>query len=156
MRITRKLLTGFLLVNVTTLGLGAAAIYSNRVLTDLTTRMYDRALMTSSYAQSARAGFVKLDRARRDPQLAGTVTETEKAFFEDLDVVAARGTASDTARTIADIRSAYDAWKSGSGQASAVEQKLDALAESAAEAGFALRESSIDVSRTTAWVTYAG
>src|SRR5215467_2915190 len=68
MRITRKLLTGFLLVNVTTLGLGAAAIYSNRVLTDLTTRMYDRALMTSSYAQSARAGFVKLDRARRDPQ----------------------------------------------------------------------------------------
>jgi len=156
MTITRKLLVGFLLVNVATLGLGAAAIYSNRVLTDLTARMYDRALMTSSYAQSARAGFIKLDRARRDPQLATTIAESEKTFLEDLDVVAARGVTGDAAKSVAEIRAAYDAWKSTGGQASADEQKLDALAEAAAEAGFALRESSSELSRTTAWLTYAG
>jgi methyl-accepting chemotaxis protein len=157
MTITRKLLIGFLLVNLATLGLGAAAIYSNRVLSDLTARMYDRALMTGAYAQSARAGFIKLDRARRDPQLAATVAESEKAFLEDLDVVASRALASDTAAKIAEIRAAYEAWKSaGAGSAATVEQKLDALTEAAAEAGFAFRESSSALSRTTAWVTYAG
>ncbi len=120
MKIKRKLLCGFLVVNLTTLSLGVYATYSNSVLSDIAGQMYDRALMASTYAQSARAGFIKLDRAVRQAagatsaadleQAVATVDEAEKTFLSDLDVVSARGLGTDTGAQVAEIRRLHAAW----------------------------------------------
>jgi len=121
-----KLLTGLLAVSLTTLALGIYAVRSHQFLSDITARMYDRALMSSTHAHSARAGFFKADRALRDATAARTLTEfdqavtamqaAEQGFLEDLDVVRDRALDADSLRLVAEIRGLYE---DGKGQRAA-------------------------------------
>ena len=121
MNIRGKLLAGFLTVGLTTLGLGAYAVWSQQRLVDITARMYDRALMSSTYAHSARAAFFKADRLLRDALTARSVAELEQAtraieaadqgFLEDLDVVRERVLHPDSLALVTDIRRLHDGWR---------------------------------------------
>lgn len=80
--------------------------------------MYDNALMASTYAQSARANFLKLSRAVQDAGAAATmadldqavaaITSAERAFREDLDVVRERALGAQAHAIVDQIRALAD------------------------------------------------
>jgi methyl-accepting chemotaxis protein len=121
MNVRRKLLAGFLTVGLTTLALGAYAVWSQQRLVDIIVRMYDRALMTSTFSHSARAAFFNADRAVRDAVAARSAVDFEQAmkaieaadqgFLEDLDVVRDRSLDADSLALVTDIRRLHDEWK---------------------------------------------
>jgi methyl-accepting chemotaxis protein len=121
MNVRRKLLAGFLAVGLTTLALGAYAVWSQQQLVDITIKMYDRALMTATFSQSARAAFFNADRALRDAMAARSMADFEQAqkamdaadqgFLEDLDVVRDRALDAESLALVADIRRLHDEWK---------------------------------------------
>jgi methyl-accepting chemotaxis protein len=151
-------------------------------MNELIRKTYDNALMTSTYSQSAHAGFVKLDRAfaraaaARTPATAGEavagVAELEKSFLEDLDVVKERALDPESLALADEIRRLYGDWKraraaalarpraagtDGPGlepepaAASAVEERLGALADHAAATGYRFRA---DSTRRVLWMLY--
>jgi methyl-accepting chemotaxis protein len=191
-KIRTKLLFGMSVIVVASASLGAYATWSTRTLDGIITNVYDRALMTSTFAQSATTGFIKVDRAARmavaardpaelDRHLAA-MADSERQFLEDLDVVKERALSARGATLISDITAAYERWKpaatveiararaelglgrttsevpratDGRDQYSAtIEEKLMALTDDAAEAGFRLRERSNHLVKTTLSVTY--
>ena len=62
MNIRAKLIAGFALVLLASAAMGLYAIKTFGAVSDLTMRMYDEALMSTSFARSAHTNFIKLDR----------------------------------------------------------------------------------------------
>ena len=62
MNIRAKLIAGFALVLLASAAMGLYAIKTFGDVSDLTMRMYDEALMSTSFARSAHTNFIKLDR----------------------------------------------------------------------------------------------
>ena len=141
-KIKQKLLVGFLVVNLATLGLGAYASRGIAVVSDLAAKTYDRVLMTTTYTQSARASFAKVGRALRDAAAAGTADELERAtaalnaaetaFLGDLEVVATRGIDSETPQRVDEIRALYDRGRASRDAVLAAAQRRVAAREAAA------------------------
>ena len=104
-----------------TLGLGAFAAVTVTSLNGLVRATYDRALMASTFAQSAQANFVRADRALRQGLAARDVGELDRqvavvdkalrAFLGDLGVVEERALSARASRVAADIRRDVEAWE---------------------------------------------
>ncbi len=180
MRIRQRLLLGFTVVVLATVGLGAYAIYAIRAQGQHVGLLFDKVLMSSSFAQQAYTEFVKVDRALGQALAAGPgpvreaamsrAEAAERAFLDDLEVVSGRTLTPGSVAVVEEIRKGYDAWKAGPiarlasagqpGSASAgeqdaqhaIEEKLTALADSAAESGFASRLAASDLSRLSLFV----
>ena len=100
MNIRAKLIAGFARVLLASAAMGLYAIKTLGDVSDLTMRMYDEALMSTSFARSAHTNFIKLDR-ELSLILAGSVDidreealaraeEYEDMAREDLEVVEER------------------------------------------------------------------
>jgi methyl-accepting chemotaxis protein len=180
MRIQQRLLLGFTLVVLATTGLGAYAIYAIRTQDEHVGMLFDKVLMSNSFAHQAYTEFVKVDRALAEALTAGPgpareramsrAVVAERAFFDDLEVVNSRTPTPASMAVVAEIRKGYDAWKAGpmarlaqAGQPGsvpageqdaqhAIEEKLTALADSAAESGFASRLAAGELGRLSLFV----
>jgi len=180
MRIRQRLLLGFTVVVLATMGLGAYAIYAIRAQDQHVGLLFDKVLMSNSFANQAYTEFVKVDRALSQALAAGPgpvreqamsrAAAAERAFLDDLEVVSGRALTPGSVAVVEEIRKGYDAWKAGPmarlasagqpGSASAgeqdaqhaIEEKLTALADSAAESGFASRLAASDLGRLSLFV----
>ncbi|HEY3064435.1 MAG TPA: methyl-accepting chemotaxis protein [Methylomirabilota bacterium] len=154
--IKAKLLLGFSVVTVGVIALGGYAVITIRTTNRLTATIYDRVVMTSSFAQSARANFFKARLAESHAVRAASAVEAQphravaaeaaRAFLEDLDVVAERAVGAGSSRTVTEIKELFPRWKAAVGYAAepglaaAIEEKLTALTDTAAEAGFQFKD----------------
>jgi len=89
MKIRAILSIAAVLVVVVTMALGVYGAYAIRSLNVLINTIYDKALMTSTFSQSARANWSKLDRAMAGGAPRARLDALEREFLSDLDVVAA-------------------------------------------------------------------
>jgi methyl-accepting chemotaxis protein len=176
--IKKKLLLSFSVVIAATLGLGGYTIYSIWVMNGLVVRMYDNVVMASTFAQSASAKFLKLERVLREASPADiqrqqrqqpTIAKLEKDFLEDLEVVKERALDANSAKLVSEIKELYAGWRSsqvGSTAASSpaagrapdpselIEVKLTGLTDMATDIGFEFRDSSKRLGRATLYVAY--
>ena len=163
MKIRAILAIAAVLVVVVTVVLGVYGAYAIRSVNVLINTIYDKALMTSTFSQSARANWSKLDRAMTERAPQARLDALEREFLSDLDVVGDRALGVESRRLVAEIRTLYGTWRrtqldltgtlaaTEPDIASHIEEKLTALTDGAAEAGFLLREASNLQVRKTLW-----
>jgi signal transduction histidine kinase/DNA-binding response OmpR family regulator len=163
MKIRAILAIATVLVVVVTVALGVYGTYAIRSVNVLINTIYDKALMTSTFSQSARANWSKLDRAMTEGAPRARLDALDREFLSDLDVVEDRALGVESPRLVAEIRTLYATWRRTALDrtrtlaatepdiASHIEQKLTALTDGAAEAGFLLREASNLQVRKTLW-----
>jgi len=154
--IKAKLLLGFSMVTLGVIALGGYGVITIRATNRLTATMYDSIVMTGAFAQSARANFFKARLAETQTARAASAaeaephravaTDAERAFLEDLDVVAERALGSGSSRTVSEIKDMFPRWKAAvghaaeAGLAAAIEEKLTALTDKSAETGFQFKD----------------
>ena len=163
MKIRAILSIAAVLVVVVTVALGVYGAYAIRSLNVLINTIYDKALMTSTFSQSARANWSKLDRAMMEGAPRARLAALEREFLSDLDVVEERALGVESPHLVAEIRILYAIWRRAqlnhtgtvdateSDVAAHIEGKLAALTDRAAEAGFLLRDASNLQVRRTLW-----
>jgi signal transduction histidine kinase/DNA-binding response OmpR family regulator len=163
MKIRAALAIAAVLLVVVTVALGVYGAYAIRSLNVLINTIYDKALMTSTFSQSARANWSKLDRAMTEGAPRDRLDALAREFLSDLDVVEDRALGVKSPQLVAEIRTLYAAWRrtefdltgtltaTDPAIASHIEDKLTALTDGAAEAGFLLREASSLQVRQTLW-----
>jgi methyl-accepting chemotaxis protein len=188
----RKLLAAFLLIVLGNVALGAYAFSSANDMAAVVKRLFERTFMAGTYAASAHANFVKADRALRRAFLASdtatlerqahAIDPVEKAFLEDLQVVAERAVTPAVQTALQEVRAEFETWrqyrvrmvdearqrlgsslasKGGAtnvielevdGAATRIEQKLAALVDQTTEAGFDQTVWSQGVGRATIYI----
>ncbi len=121
MTIKRKLVVAFSIVILAAGGLGLSGIQGVHRMRGLVAQVYDNALMASTFAQSAHAAFLKLERATSAALRAQTPGELERrraslaalerSFLDDLEVVRERALSPASVGLVAEVKRAYDAWK---------------------------------------------
>src|SRR6185295_9550172 len=104
MKIRSTLAIAVALIIVVTIGLGVYGGYAIRSLNVLINTIYDKALMTSTFSQSARADWSKLDRAMMEGAPQGQLDALAREFLSDLDVVEDRALGVKSRHLVADIR----------------------------------------------------
>jgi signal transduction histidine kinase/DNA-binding response OmpR family regulator len=161
MKIRAILAIAAVLLVVVMVALGLYGAYAIRSLNVLINTIYDKALMASTYSQSARADWSKLDRAMTEGAPRGQLDALAREFLSDLDVVEDRTLGVKSRHLVAEIRALYATWRrshldltgtldaTDPALASHIEDKLTALTDGAAEAGFLLREASSQQVRRT-------
>ena len=154
MKIRAILAIAAVLVVVVLVASGVYGAYAIRSVNGLINTIYDNALMTSTFSQSARANWSKLDRATTEGAPRARLDALEREFLSDLDVVQDRALGVESPRLVAEIRSLYATWRRTQRDrtgtlpatepdiASHIEERLTALTDGAAEAGYLLREAS--------------
>jgi signal transduction histidine kinase/DNA-binding response OmpR family regulator/HAMP domain-containing protein/HPt (histidine-containing phosphotransfer) domain-containing protein len=168
MRIRGKLIAGLGAITALTLLIAVYAAISIRHSGELTTQLYDGDLMSSEFANSAKANFIKLDRAALQifdqfhmyRTLAGNVelARLRDSVLGDLAVVEERSTDATATARVATIRNLLAKWDSlrasevdGDDEALAtlasetdvmfrqIERQIDILAETTKEHGYHVR-----------------
>jgi len=157
-----KVLAGFLLVVVLTALQGTYEVLTVKALGGLTATMYDRQLMWTSYARGAQTDFKAAELAfaqgaaqdgSADKAVKG-VRSGIKDLLADLRVVKERAAYPEANQLVDEVGRLAQEWKSGAeaalgkpsdgienlrNRAKAIDEKLDQLAELAADKGFAFR-----------------
>ncbi|MBT6441483.1 MAG: HAMP domain-containing protein [Alphaproteobacteria bacterium] len=118
MRIRGKLILGFSVMILLTGGMGYLAITSIQETTRQTSEVFEFPLMSSNFARSAQANFVRMDRADLQAQHSVTAEQTESEIElaqefdslirEDLEIVAERLRHDDGTAVIANIVAGLD------------------------------------------------
>jgi methyl-accepting chemotaxis protein len=188
----RKLLAAFLLIVLGNIALGVYAFSSAKDMASVVKRLFEKTFMAGTYAANAQANFVKADRALRRAYLAADTATVErqahaadlaeKAFQEDLQVVADRVATPAAQSTLQEVKVEFATWREyrvgmldevrkrlGSSQASKggpsnvvelevdgtatrIEQKLASLVDQTTEAGFDQTVWSQGVGRVTIYI----
>jgi methyl-accepting chemotaxis protein len=152
--IRKKLLVGFSVVTLAVVGMGGYVVTSIQAMNTLNAQMYDGVVMTSTYAQSARANFLKASKVGRE---AGGA-EAEKAFLEDLAVVKERAPERQSSAMVDEIKQLHGRWAAGGAAdkelAAQIEERLTALTDRAAEVGFEFKHTSASLGTRTLYVGY--
>ena len=165
MNIRKKLSLGFGIVSLTVLGIGLLSLVSVNSISILTMKIYDQALMVSTFSQSARAHFYKveglyqqileMDEDAREEMLE-TIEEEEEAFVEDLEVVQERSEDQRIQSILPGLINEFNTWKTekaeileesseeegGEGTSdlrTSIEVNLESVTDFAAEDGFTMR-----------------
>lgn len=151
MPIAIKLLGAFLLAVAAVAAVGIDALMSTWNIGNLTIRMYDRPLMTISFARSARATFGDLELAARS---GGTPPELKRLLddlLSDLEVAEERALSARITRLSGEVRELAERWLApnvgGARSAAHLERtaeqirgKLEILVQHAAEDGYLFRQ----------------
>src|SRR6185295_9177464 len=111
MKIRTTLGIAVALIIVVTIGLGVYGAYAIRSLNELINTIYDKALMTSTFSQSARANWSKLDRAAMEGAARDVLDALEREFLSDLDVVEDRALGAESRHLVAEIRTMHATWR---------------------------------------------
>ncbi len=168
MKIQHKLTLGFGIVSLTVLGIGILALVSVNSISTITMKIYDQALMVSTFSQSARAHFfkvsglydrvVKVSEDERD-EMVEVIEEEEEAFIEDLEVVQERSEDERIQSLLPPLIADFESWKTQqatrleslsdegateqvvgvSNLEGIIEDKLGSVMDFAAEDGFTMR-----------------
>ena len=184
MKIQHKLTLGFGIVSLTVLGIGILALVSVNSISTITMKIYDQALMVSTFSQSARAHFFKVaglyDRVakvsedERD-EMVEVIEEEEEAFIEDLEVVQERSNDERILSLLRPLMTDFEQWKTleaerleslseegPSGQAvstydleGVIEDKLGSVMDFAAENGFTMRVEAEEKGQELLYLTIA-
>ncbi len=184
MNIRQKLSLGFGIVSLTVMGIGALSLVSVNSISTITMKIYDEALMVSTFSQSASSHFFKVaglyDRVLRmdeDEQedMLDLIEEEEEAFIEDLEVVQERSEDERIQSLIPPLMENFNTWKtqqaalletvsenSGSmGAASisnnriVIEENLSSVMDFAAEDGFTMRVKAEEQGQELLYLTIA-
>jgi len=129
MPIAIKLLGAFLLAVAAVAAVGIDALTSTWNIGNLAIRMYDRPLMTISFARSARATFGDLELSARG---GGTTVELKRLLddlLSDLDVAEERALSPRISRLAGEVRELTERWLSPSTDGSRSEAQLERIAE---------------------------
>ena len=120
MSLRTKLIGAFLVAVAAAAALGLSALWITWTMGDLAKRLYDRPLMSISFARAAQTAFARMElEMRAGADVAGgaqisaeidKLTRNNKSFLDDLGVAERRGISPQIRDVAAEIRAMNEAW----------------------------------------------